>query len=139
MTSRSSSCRATPTLVLGFSSCKSVIDFHFSKGTVSSSPPASTSESESDGLMAQEKGTPAPNHTNTPAPSHTSIPAPSHTSTPTPNHISTPASGLASTPALAKSTLIPKYSEADLMMILKMFLETKDQKPKAEVPRERLS
>ena len=49
----------------------------------------------------------------------------------------TPAPSHASAPALVEPTLALKYSEADLMRILKIFLETKGQEPKAEVLRER--
>ena len=49
----------------------------------------------------------------------------------------TPAPSHMSTPALVEPTLASKYSEADLIRILKIFLETKGLKPKAEVPRKR--
>ena len=50
---------------------------------------------------------------------------------------STPAPSHASAPAPVEPTLALKYSEADLIRILKIFSETKSQEPKAEVPRER--
>ena len=81
------------------------------KGVVASAPPTSRSDSKSDEHEAPEKGIPASSHANTFAPSH------------------------ASAPALAESTLAHKYSKADLMGILKIFLKTKGQEPKAEVPR----
>ena len=43
----------------------------------------------------------------------------------------------ASAPAPVKPILALKYSETDLMRILKIFSETKGQEPKAEVPRKR--
>ena len=95
MASRSSSYRATPAVRQGSRSRK----------VAASAPFASRSDSESDELMAPEKGIPAPSH--------------------------------ASAPALVEPTLALKYSEADLMRILKIFSETKGQEPKAEVPRER--
>ena len=49
----------------------------------------------------------------------------------------TPVPSHAGTPALTESTLALKYSEADLMRILKIFSKTKSQKPKAKVLRER--
>ena len=48
----------------------------------------------------------------------------------------TPAPSYVSAPALLESTLALKYSEVDLMKILKIFSETKGQEPKAEVPDE---
>ena len=80
------------------------------KDVVDSAPPISRSNSKSDELGAPEKGSPAPNHASIPASSH------------------------ASTSTLAESTLALKYSKTDLMKILKIFSETKGQKPKAEVP-----
>lgn len=73
--------------------------------------PVSRSNSKSDEVRAPEKSILAPSHTNTPVPSHASAFAP------------------------AKSILALKYSKADLMRILKIFLETKDQEPKTEIPR----
>ena len=51
---------------------------------------------------------------------------------------STLATSHASAPTLAESILALKYSEADLMKILKIFLETKGQEPKVEVLRKQL-
>ena len=82
-----------------------------SRKATTSAPPASSSDSESDELRAPEKGIPAPSHAS----------APSH----------------ANAPALVEPTLALKYSEADLIRILKIFSETKSQEPKAEVPYER--
>ena len=82
-----------------------------SRKAAASAPPASRSDSEFDKLGAPKKGTPASNHASDP--SHASAPAP------------------------VEPTLALKYSEADLMRILKIFSETKGQEPKAEVPRER--
>ena len=42
-----------------------------------------------------------------------------------------------SAPTPVEPTLALKYSKAHLMRILKIFLETKGQEPKAEVPRKR--
>ena len=47
------------------------------------------------------------------------------------------ASSYASAPVLAESILAFKYSKVDLMRILKIFSKSKDQKPKAKVPRKR--
>ena len=80
------------------------------KGAIAFTPPTSRSDNKSDELEAPEKGTPAPSHISTPAPSH------------------------ASALALAESTLALKYSETDLMRILKIFSKTKGQEPKAEAP-----
>ena len=81
-------------------------------------PPASKSDSKSDKLGAKEKSTPAPSHAS--ASSHASAPS------------------YASVPAVIEPTLALKYSKADLMRILKIFLETKGQEPKAKVPHEQL-
>ena len=110
MASRSGSYKATLAVVPGFSSCK---------GIIGSAPRISRSDSKFDELGAPEKGTSAPSHTSTSALSH----------------ISTPASRPASAPDLAESTLALKYSKADLMKILKIFLKTKGQESKAQVPR----
>ena len=80
-----------------------------SRKAAASAPPTSRSDSKSDKLGASEKGTPVPSYTS----------APSH----------------ASTSAPVEPTLALKYSEADLIRILKIFLETKGQEPKAKVPR----
>ena len=45
-----------------------------------------------------------------------------------------PAPSHVSAPALVESTLALKYNKTDLIKILKIFLETKSQEPKAEVP-----
>ena len=106
MASRSSSRRAIPAVGPGARSCKAA-DF---------APPASRSDSKFDELRATKKGTPASSH----------VSAYSHAS----------ALSYASAPALVEPNLALKYSKADLMRILKIFLETKGQEPKAEVPYE---
>ena len=83
----------------------------YSRKAAASAPPASRSDSESDELGAPKKDTPAPSHVSTPS--------------------------RASALALVEPTLALKYSEADLMRILKIFSETKDQEPQAEIPCER--
>ena len=97
-------------------SCRAIpivaLDFYSCKSVVGFTPSVSRSDSKSDELAGSEKG----------------IPAPSHASTPTPIYIT------ASVLTLAKSTPALKYSEADLIKILKIFLETKSQKPRPEVP-----
>ena len=100
MTSRSGSCKATPTIGLGSRSYKSVV------GSVS---PTSRSNNKFNELVTLEKGTPAP------------------------DYVSTPALSYASASALAESTLALKYSEADLMKILKIFSKTKGQESKAKI------
>ena len=105
MASRSGSYRATS--VVGQGS-------RFRKAAASTLP-TSRSDSESDELGAPEKDTPAPSHAN----AHSHASAPSYASALTP----------------VEPTLALKYSEVDLMRILKIFLEIKGQKPKAEVPR----
>lgn len=85
------------------------------KGVVGLAPPLSRSDSKFNKLGALEKGIPAPSHASTPFPSHTSA------------------------LILAESTFTLKYSEADLIKILKIFLETKGQKLRAEVLHKRLS
>ena len=107
MASISGSRRTTRAVGLGSRSCKAA----------ASALPTSRSDSKSDELGALEKGIPVPSHAN--APNH--INAPSH----------------ASASALLKSILAIKYSKANLMRILKIFLKTKSQERKAEVPHKR--
>ena len=94
--------------------CKAIpavgLGSHFCNSAITFVLPAFRSNSKSDKFEAQEKGTSAPTHTNILASSH------------------------ANAPALAESTLALKYSKMDLIRILKIFLETKGQEPKAEVP-----
>ena len=52
-----------------------------------------------------------------------------------PSHASVPSHASALAPV--ESTLVLKYSKADLMKVLKIFSETKGQESKAEVPRKR--
>ena len=108
MASKSGSCKAI--LAVGPGS-------HFCKAAASASP-ISRSDSKSDKLGALEKGTSAPSYASTP------------------NQVS--ASSQASTPTPVKPTLALKYSEVNLMRILKIFLGTKGQEPKAKVPRKQL-
>ena len=105
MASRSGSCRATSAVRPGSRSCKAA----------ASAISSSKSDSKSNELGAPKKGTSAFSHTS--APSHTN--ASSHANAPTPVEL----------------TLALKYSKADLIKILKIFLETKSQEPKAEIPR----
>ena len=88
------------------------LGFRSCKSVIASAPPAYRSNSKSDELKTLKKG----------------ILAPSYASTPIPTYISAI--------ALAESTLAFKYSEADLITILKIFLEVKNQELKAEVSRE---
>lgn len=111
MASRLGFCRVTPVVAYGFQSCKSTVSYAF---------PASRLDSKFDELAGSKKRTPAP--------SNASILAPNHTSTPAPIHMSTFA------PILAEFNSAFKYNEADLMKILKIFLKTKGQKPRPEVP-----
>ena len=111
MASRSSSRKDTPAIVSSSCSYKDVIG---------SAPPASMLDSKLNELAGPKKG----------------IPILSHASIPTPSHPSNPASSYESTPALilAESTLAFKYSEVDLIKILKIFLETKSQETKSKIP-----
>ena len=79
-----------------------------SRKAATSASPTPRSDSKSDELRAPKKSTPALSHVS--VPSHTSIPAP------------------------VEPILVFKYSKADLMRILKIFLETKGQESKFEVP-----
>ena len=77
-----------------------------------SAPPASKLDSKSDELRPPVKGTLAPSYASASSHANAFVPV--------------------------KPILALKYSKADLMRILKIFLETKGQESKAEIPCERL-
>ena len=103
--------KAISVVVPGFSSYKGAIGSYSCKSTVGSTFPASWLDNKSNELGASEKDTL------------------------TPSHMSTPISSPANTLASAESILTFKYSETDLMRILKIFLKTKSQEPKTKIPR----
>lgn len=80
-----------------------ISNFCSCKGIVAFASPTFKSDSKFDKLLGPEKGALTSSHASTPAPSHVNIPLPTS----------------------AESTLALKYSEKDLMRILKIFLKTK--------------
>lgn len=95
-------------MALRLGSCKAILmvalSSYFCKSTVSFIPTASRSNSKSGKLTGLEKGTPSSNYVGVFA------------------------------FILLKSILTIKYIKADLIKILKIFLETKSQEPKAKFP-----